>query len=161
MSKLSLGVQKAAQSRGEIVARPDVAIGTVIDLRIPDSIPVLTGVLDSLGGAIAKGGWWTAAAVYAWTEPGEPHFASGEKSSDGRLTLSAFAELEIRGLSSRDSVRKYRGAWEAAIVDGPEAKHVCGWARVDGLWTCVGDHYAEGMAEQESTACGTTLPQFP
>jgi hypothetical protein len=50
---------------------------------------------------------------------------------------------------------------EAAIVDGPEAKHVCGWARVDGLWTCVGDHYAEGLAEQGSTACGATLPQYP
>jgi hypothetical protein len=37
--------------------------------------------------------------------------------------------------------------------------HVCGWARVDGLWTCVQDNYAIGLAPE--TACGDTLPQFP
>ena len=36
--------------------------------------------------------------------------------------------------------------------------HVCGWARVDGVWTCVQDHYAIGFAPE--TACGATLPQF-
>jgi hypothetical protein len=115
MSKLSLGVQKAAQ-RHELIARPDVAIGTVIDLRIPDSIPVLTGVLDSLGGAIAKGGWWTAAAVWAWTEPG----TGGPRTASKVMQLSerAFAELGIRGLASQNTVRKYRAAWDRGIEDG-------------------------------------------
>jgi ParB family chromosome partitioning protein len=119
MSKLSLGVEKAA-ARHELIARPDVAIGTVIDLRIPDSIPVLTGVLDSLGGAIAKGGWWTAAAVYAWTEPQQ-----GKRTDlvgiPTKLSLSDFADLRVRGLRGREEVGKYRGKWERAIE--------LGWAR--------------------------------
>jgi N6-adenosine-specific RNA methylase IME4 len=113
VSKLSLGVEKAA-ARHELIARPDVAIGTVIDLRIPDSIPVLTGVLDSLGGAIAKGGWWTAAAVYAWTAPQQGRRTDLSEESE-RLTFKDFAALGIRGLDDKDTVSRYRGAWQIAI----------------------------------------------
>lgn len=116
MSKLSLGVQEVARPRAEMIARPDVAIGTVIDLRIPDTIPVLTGVLDSLGGAIAKGGWWTAAAVYAWTEPGKGGPRTGREIY--QLSEREFAELGLRGLTSRDSVHYYRSRWEDAIEAG-------------------------------------------
>ena len=87
-------------------------------LRIPATTEVLTGTLNGLIGMIAKGGWFTAAAVYAWTEPGKPHFASGEKSPDDRLTIAAFAALGIRGLSSRDTVRKFRSAWARAVERG-------------------------------------------
>lgn len=40
------------------------------------------------------------------------------------------------------------------------AQHTHGWARVDGVWTCVGDHYASGTREQEETACGAVLPEY-
>lgn len=87
-------------------------------LRIPATTEMLTGTLNGVIGMIAKGGWFTAAAVYAWTEPGKPHFASGEKSPDDRLTIAAFAAFGIRGLSSRDTVRKFRSAWARAIERG-------------------------------------------
>jgi hypothetical protein len=76
----------------------------------------LTGVLDSLGGAIAKGGWWTAAAVYAWTAPGRGGPRTGSEVT--QLSERAFAELGIRGLSSKTTVRAYRSAWERAIERG-------------------------------------------
>jgi len=40
-------------------------------------------------------------------------------------------------------------------------EHICGWARVNGVWTCIGDHYAVGIRAQEETACGATLPEYP
>jgi N6-adenosine-specific RNA methylase IME4 len=97
----------------DLTIRPDVAIGTVIDLRIPSTLNDLTGTLDNLGGAIAKGGWWTAAAVYAWTEPGTGGPRTGKETY--QLSERAFAELGIRGLSSRPTVHAYRVAWERAI----------------------------------------------
>lgn len=36
--------------------------------------------------------------------------------------------------------------------------HVHGWARVDGVWTCIQDHHAVGF--RPDTGCGETLPQF-
>jgi hypothetical protein len=71
-------------------------------------------VLGAVGGLLSAGHWGTAAIVYAYTEPGEPHFASGEKSPDGKLNISEFADLGIRGLKTRNSVRRYRNAWQTA-----------------------------------------------
>lgn len=87
-------------------------------VSVPETLDEATGLLNGVGGLMSAGHWGTAAIVWAWTEPGDPHFASGEKSSDGKLSLSDFASLKIRGLATRDSVRKYRRAWEKAIEDG-------------------------------------------
>lgn len=62
--------------------------------------------------------WWTAATVYAWTydaERGRPP-KNGENSPF--LTLSEFADLGLRGLSHRHTVRKYRRAWKRATRKG-------------------------------------------
>lgn len=57
--------------------------------------------------------------MFAWTEPGVPHLASAERTADARrLTITAFAALDITGLRSRESVARYRRAWEMAVDDG-------------------------------------------
>jgi hypothetical protein len=71
-----------------------------------------------VGGLLSAGQWATAAIVWAFTEPGEPHFASVKKLTDGKLTITDFATLGIRGLSSRPSIIKYRSAWQTAIDNG-------------------------------------------
>jgi hypothetical protein len=45
----------------------------------------------------------------------------------------------------------------AAPVESPG--HLCGWARVDGVWTCVQDAKAVGF--EPETACGRTAPEYP
>lgn len=52
----------------------------------------------------------------------------------------------------------WRDDFPAPIPGAPAPGHVCGWARVEGLWTCVQDHYSDGF--QPETGCGKTLPQY-
>lgn len=67
----------------------------------------------------------------------------------------------LRGSLWRDAEEILRSSPAGAPVDRvPAPGHVCGWARVDGVWTCVGDYYAAGRAQQDATACGKTLPEF-
>lgn len=99
-----------------LIPRPLAPVADSLSITVPETQDALVASMDALGGAINAGGWATAAVVYAWTEPtdgGRPK--SGEKSS---LTLSDFAALNIRGLTTRDSVRKYRSAWERAMERG-------------------------------------------
>jgi hypothetical protein len=68
--------------------------------------------------------------------------------------------------SHTEAIRQAVASWlngalwrDVEPVLGKQAEgHVCGWARVGGVWTCVQDHYATGVAPE--TACGNTLPQF-
>lgn len=101
----------------ELVAVPPILPTPTVELTIPDSVDDMVAGLDLLGHGLVAGGWATAATVFAWTEPtagGRPK--SGDKSS--LLTISDFAALGIRGLSSRDTVRAYRERWEDAISAG-------------------------------------------
>lgn len=68
-----------------------------------------------------------------------------------------------------EAMRRAVNAWitgerwadaQRLLADPSEASHVCGWARVAGVWTCIGDHYAKGRDEQLATACGATLPEI-
>jgi hypothetical protein len=56
----------------------------------------------------------TAAIVWAWTEEGINQHNLPEQKYSGRLSISDFAALKIRGLSTRNSVRKYRQRWQEA-----------------------------------------------
>jgi hypothetical protein len=108
VSKLSLGVQKTNPAQEGVVHLKEV--------RVPDAIGDVVTTLDTLGAAINAGGWATAAVVDAWTEPQQ-----GKRTSittDGSLTIAAFAMLGIRGLSSINTVRAYRSAWERAVEHG-------------------------------------------
>jgi DNA N-6-adenine-methyltransferase (Dam) len=91
----------------------------VTEVRIPATAEELTDTLNGVVSMIAKGGWWTAAAVYSWTMP----WAGGGRppkgiTSDAFLTISGFAALGIRGLSSINTVRKFRSAWARAVERG-------------------------------------------
>lgn len=89
------------------------------DVLVPETIEELGPSLDALRGDINAGGWATAAAVYAWTEPGTNQFDEvPDDFSSGTFTLTGFAKLGIRGLSTRDSVRRYRRAWKRAVDRG-------------------------------------------
>lgn len=117
MSKMSLAVEKAATNVQPLVT---VETGLASGRPIPATVDDLKADLGLLSGYLNKGGWYTAAAVYAWTEPtsgGRPR-----KSSDlMTFPILAFANLGIRGLSSQNTVRAYRLAWENA-VDAGEAE---------------------------------------
>lgn len=56
----------------------------------------------------------------------------------------------------------WRDALDSLRKTGPldsDPGHTCGWARVEGIWTCTQDFYAVG--HQPDTSCGLTLPEYP
>ena len=85
----------------------------MVRVTIPDSVEA--GI--ALAEEVRKAEWQLAAFVVAWTDgsnKGRPK-ESDEKSS--LFTIKEFAALGARGLKSRDTVRAYRAAWEAAGGD--------------------------------------------
>lgn len=98
----------------DLVLRPEAVLEVPLKVAIPDTIEEVHSSLNVLGGAINAGGWATAAEVWAWTERGNKSTVT----SDNRLTFQEFTALKIRGLSSPNSVRKYRAAWDRAIGRG-------------------------------------------
>jgi hypothetical protein len=102
---------------GEIVEADVTTLAIPVQVTVPESIDVTVAVLNDVGQVLAAGHWGTAAVVYAWTEPEQ-----GKRSDLGdfspKLTLTEFADRKIRGLTTRNSVRKYREAWEHAIEQG-------------------------------------------
>ena len=88
------------------------------EVSVPESIEDAASLLHRVGGLMGAGHWGTAAIVWAYTYDtggGRPN-KSGEKSP--LLTIEDFAALKIRGLSTRNSVRKYRNRWQQAIDEG-------------------------------------------
>ncbi len=101
------------------IARSDVAALSIpTTVSVPATVDAAVPLLNGVGGLLSAGHWGTAAVVWAFTYDtggGRPK-ESGDKSS--LLTISDFAALGIRGLKTRDSVRKYRSAWQYAIDEG-------------------------------------------
>lgn len=62
----------------------------------------------------------------------------------------------LRGSLWRDAEDTLRANPVDLTAEAPG--HVHGWARVEGIWTCVQDYYAKGY--QPKTACGATLPEL-
>lgn len=85
---------------------------------LPDRLPQTVEELRSLADLHLATGWALAATVWAWTYEGTNQHAAPGKKFPGTFSISEFAELGIRGLSSRPAVRKYRAAWQAAIDHG-------------------------------------------
>lgn len=100
----------------ELVAVPPILPTPQVTLTIPDTVDTMRAGLDTLGNGLIAGGWATAATVYAWTQPGTggPRTASEVM----QLSIREFAELGIRGLSSQNTVRRYRSEWESAVESG-------------------------------------------
>ena len=102
------------------IATTDVsALSVPTTVSVPKSVDDATTLLDDVGGLLSAGHWGSAAIVWAFTEEGTGGPRTGSNVS--QLSLHEFAELGIRGLSSRNTVTKYRSAWQHAI-DG-------GWAK--------------------------------
>jgi phage N-6-adenine-methyltransferase len=89
-------------------------------ITIPATLEGRVAFLDGAGGFLSAGHWATAAAVYASTEDGQGsnQYGSSIDEKSSKLSISDFADLGIRGLSTRDSVRKYRQAWQYAVDRG-------------------------------------------
>jgi hypothetical protein len=107
----------AGRSGTELIRRPDQLLELRLEVAVPESPEDLVSSLNALGGAINGGGWATAACVWAWTEP-RPRGRPSENDDFSSFSISDFAALKIRGLTTRDAVRTYRSAWDRAIERG-------------------------------------------
>lgn len=111
-------------------------------------------------GALAEQSNWTVRILRGTTR-------------DLKVHAVADMQLDMDGIRTHvEAVRRAVDRWlngalwrEAErLLTPPESipvdlTHVHGWARVEGVWTCIQDHYAVG--HRPDTGCGETLPQFP
>jgi hypothetical protein len=67
---------------------------------------------------------------------------------DGRIVQPDHVRASVSDWLNGQPWRDQAGV---LVPSGP-ARHVCGWARVEGAWTCVQDYYAKGEAPE--TGCG-------
>lgn len=111
MSKLSLGVERAAAKAPDLIRLP-------LEITIPASVDILMESLETLATGINAGGWATAACVYAFTHDHVVGQKSCPSCSKVNMSEAAFAALDIRGLGARNTVRAYRQAWAFAIERG-------------------------------------------
>jgi phage N-6-adenine-methyltransferase len=78
---------------------------------IPDTIESVTGKLNGLGELLVASEWYRAAVVSAWVGRGTNQYKVPDENSPS-ITISDFANLNIKGLSTRDTVRHYLAAWK-------------------------------------------------
>lgn len=83
-------------------------------MRIPESIDDALVELKGLGELVTASEWKRAAIVWAFTE----EVGRGKMPTNGHLSISQFARLEVNGLTKRDTVAKYRKAWKYAMDRG-------------------------------------------
>lgn len=98
----------------------DVAdLAIPVEVSVPATIDEAATLLNGVGGLLSAGYWGTAAIVYAYTEEGTPGpKPQGDPETSLQISLTDFADLGIRGLTSRPSVGKYRRAWQHAVDQG-------------------------------------------
>ena len=77
-------------------------------MKIPQSIEDAVLDLKGLGELVTASEWKRAAIVWAFTKEGEK---GRKRTTSGAFSVRAFADLAISGLSSQDTIRKYRKAW--------------------------------------------------
>lgn len=105
---------------GKLAKRDLHEIAVPCTVSVPGTLGEVQRLLDGVGGLLDAGHWGTAAIVWAYTEDGQGsnQYGSSIDEKSPKLSLSDFAALKIRGLSTRDSVRKYRNRWQQAIDEG-------------------------------------------
>jgi hypothetical protein len=84
-------------------------------MKIPTDIDDAVLSLKGLGELITASEWERAAIVWAFTEDRKP---GRHSSTFGRMSAAEFASQSIAGLTSKQTVVKYRKAWRLAIEHG-------------------------------------------
>jgi phage N-6-adenine-methyltransferase len=88
-----------------------------VEVSVPDTLDEAQSILGAASGLVDAGHWGTAAIVWAFTrDGGQGEYQQNVKSDT--LTIPEFAAMKIRGLTSHNSVRKYRNRWQEAIDEG-------------------------------------------
>lgn len=107
---------------GEIIPADVTALVVPVQVTVPGTIEEAQAALDRVGGLLMAGHWGTAAVVYAWTREdgrgGDRRSLTFKRTSEIEMSCEEFSALGIRGLSSDNTVRKYRRAWEHAVKQG-------------------------------------------
>jgi hypothetical protein len=107
--------------KGELVARRAADLEVPARIVIPETIEEAKSYLVSFNKLETASKWGTAALVYAYTYDtggGRPsQKMANSRHFRGQLTIGEFAKRGIRGLTTRDTVRRYRQAWEKAIEE--------------------------------------------
>jgi hypothetical protein len=99
-----------------------------MNIDIPKTLSDAIVGLNGLNALLTAKQWERAAIVYAFTEPGN---GQGERTdrhehridTDAKLSVRDFAEQGISGLTTQNSVRMYRRAWQKAIDAGAPDVH--------------------------------------
>lgn len=96
---------------------PTQGVSVTDMFQVPSSLEGATESLATLDGLVTASEWQRAAIVFAFTRG---DLAGRPRKSDQNLPLSIaeFAAAQIKGLSSRESVRRYRTAWQEAMKQG-------------------------------------------
>lgn len=102
---------------GEVTSGTELTDANLVGYTIPNNVDDLVDAGNNSQRHIEAHSWRTAALVYAWTEP-EQGKRTDLAQKGAKLSLSEFADLNIRGLSKRDTVAKYRKAMQKAIDSG-------------------------------------------
>lgn len=127
-----------------------------MELKSPrEAWPLQAGQLWTLK-ALAGQTHWTVLILRGDTRRLDLYRVSRSGVSEG---VTTHVEAVRRAVNSWLQGRLWRDA-ETLLTPPSEssvaAEHVCGWARVDGVWTCVQDYYAKGY--DPGSACGAVLP---
>ncbi len=93
-----------------MLARYERAKVRTVPDRIPTTTDELTTTCTALQQVLSASEWRLSAILYACTDP-----APRRLSTSGQLpmSISAFSALGIRGLTSRQTITKYRSTWTA------------------------------------------------
>ncbi len=93
-----------------MLARYDRANVRMVPDRIPTTTDELTTTCTALQQVLSASEWRLSAILYACTDP-----APRRLSTSGQLpmSISAFSALGIRGMTSRQTITKYRSTWTA------------------------------------------------
>lgn len=88
----------------------------MVRVEIPESVEGVSALADLK----FETEWQLAATVVAWTaegKAGRPAKSGKSFPDSGKLSITDFSGLKLRGLGSRPTIRAYRAAWEAAGGD--------------------------------------------
>lgn len=83
-------------------------------INVPGTLSAAREALADLNGLVTAKEWERAAIVYAFTR-GDLRGRPSESDGNQALPISRFAELGIAGLTTRETVARYRRAWQTAI----------------------------------------------